>query len=126
MNVTVLNSIKDSRGIVQQWQCTPLNHVHLELVHKGADDNSEGASTLVMIWKTKLGSLSCVPKGNVAPGCFSLDVGEYLIPGIVTEPPEAGEPIRGFIKTHNVLQITSVEECFYGAPAMQHWEVTAK
>ena len=123
MNVTVLNAIRDNRGNILRWQCTPLAGVHLERVHRGAED---GKTTLVMVWKNRLGPLSCVSKGELAEGSFSLDVGEYLMPGIVTEPPEAGAPIREYIRTHDVMQITAVEECLYGDPAMQHWEVECR
>lgn len=131
MNVTVLNSIKDGHGNILRWQCTPLSGVHLERVQIGADTQSEAKVTLVMIWKRALGGLRCAPKSilNImedSTGAFSLDVGEYIIPGICTDVPEAGSPIKGFLKTHDVLQITAVEECPYGSPAMQHWEVEAK
>lgn len=131
MNVTVLNSIKDPRGNILRWQCTPLSWVHLERTHIGADNASAAKVTLVMVWKQRLGHLSCVSKGELnamedSSGAFSLDVGEYLIPGICTEVPEAGAPIKGFLKAHHVLQITAVEECLYGSSSMQHWEVEAQ
>lgn len=131
MNVTVLNSIKDPRGNILRWQCTPLTGVHLERTHIGADSNSTAKVTLVMVWKKYLGVLSCVSKGVLnglenSTGAFCLDVGEYLIPGICTDVPEAGAPIKGYLKTHDVLQITAVEECLYGSFALQHWEVEAQ
>lgn len=131
MNVTVLNSIKDQRGNILRWQCTHLSGVHLERVQIGADTQSTAKVTFVMVWKQALGVLSCVPKSvlnalEVSAGSFSLEIGEYIIPGICTDVPEAGSPIKGFLKAHHVLQITAVEECLYGSSSMQHWEVEAQ
>lgn len=133
-SVTILNPIKNQRGDVLEWRPTVLDGVHIERKHAAAESGAESLKqTTIIIWKqivTQCG-LCCVSKNVLNKsvdgyGMFALSVGDYIVPGTCQDVPEAGKPMKAFIQSHDVLQIVSVEELFYGNTAMQHWEVTAK
>lgn len=132
--VTVFNTIKDNRGNITDWKSTVLNNVHFErctAVPTNTTARDYQRDSLLLIWKEAVtaAGLQCVSKPVLSAsedktGLFSLDTGEYVVPGVCTDIPQAGESFSVFKRTHDVLQITAVEPCLYGSPYLQHWEVT--
>lgn len=130
MIITVLNGVKDARGNVVEWRATVLDGVRVERKKSGSGGTETQRTSTLLIWTHAVFKhrLSCVPKRMLLSdrSGFSLDAGEYIIPGICTDIPPVSAPIKGFLQTHDVMQITGVEECFYGSASMQHWEVTCQ
>ena len=130
--MTVLNAVKDN-GTVTAWTSTVLRNVHFErctAVPTKTADRSIQRTSVLMIWKGILDAdgFRCVTRDQLAvledrSGAFCLENGDYIIPGVCEDLPEVGKPLREFIRTHDVLQITSVEPCLYGSFYLQHWEV---
>lgn len=134
--ITVLNAIKDNRGNITSWKSTVLRNVHFERcisgqVHTVAREVQR--DYFLMIWKGMVDAdgLRCVPHNQLAvvedlDKVFSLECGDYIIPSMCEDVPESGKPLKDFLRTHDVLQITSVESCLYGSSYLQHWEVKAE
>lgn len=130
--ITILNAIKDSRGNIIGWKNTVLNNVHLErstAVSTNTIAREHQRESLLMIWKgmVDIDGLQCVDKATFASmedrsSSFVLENGDYIVPGVCADIPEVGKPLKDFIRTHDILQITSVESCLYGSLYLQHWE----
>ncbi|MCD7805440.1 MAG: hypothetical protein LUH03_09945 [Oscillospiraceae bacterium] len=132
--ITLYNAIKGAHGDITAWHRVVIANVHLEPV-KGAatafTNRSEQRNSLVMIWAEAIANqgLQCVTKDVLSAledytGYFALCNGDYIVPGICDGMPSAGQSIKAFLQTYDVLQITAVERCLYGSPYLQHWEVT--
>ena len=60
-------------------------------------------------------------------GKFTIQVGEYIVKGLVTDEIGTGFTITALkAKYDDVLQISSVDTMDMGSAALQHWKVSAK
>ncbi len=67
-----------------------------------------------MIWAEAIANqgLQCVTKDVLSAledytGYFALCNGDYIVPGICDGMPSAGQSIKAFLQTYDVLQITA-------------------
>lgn len=135
--ITLYNAVRDNGEIVA-WNRIPLTDVHVESeksAYVSGTKRSQATKTLLMIW---LKDVETTGMQYVSPHefdavpvsgrglMFTLREGDYIILGHSADMPEIGKPLREFIQTHDILQITAVEECLYGSQSMKHWEITAE
>lgn len=129
--VTVLNAIKDDHGNITGWKSTVLKNVHFErctVIQTNTTAREHQRESLLMIWKGMVDAdgLQCVCRAQLSQdksNAFALENGDYILPGVCSDIPDVRKPLKDFLRTHDVLQITAVEQCLYGSIYLQHWEV---